>query len=173
MPQDLVPEVLNSSHTVSASIVVPDAGAEGVICAQGGRFSGWSLYCKDGQLRTATTSGPRRRSRCARRRHCHRARTWSSTSSTTTAAAGEWGATAGSSVDGAAVAEGRLERTIAFLFTIGEGFDVGCDLYTTVTDDYRAGDNAFTGSIEWVRIDLEDGPRPNRDERLRVELAVQ
>ncbi len=173
MPQDLVPDVLDSSHIVTASIVVPEADAEGVICAQGGRFSGWSLYCKDGLL-------------C----YCHNvgappAFTIRAEEALQPGArlveyafdydGGGWGMGGHGrlSVDGAVVAEGRLERTIAFLFTIGEGFDVGCDLYTTVTDDYQAGDNAFTGTIDWVRIELEEGPTPSRDERLRVELAVQ
>jgi len=35
--------------------------------------------------------------------------------------------------------------------------DVGKDTASPVTDDYPSGDaNAFTGEIEWVRIDLED-----------------
>ena len=39
----------NKSHAVTAEIVVPDGGAEGVIVAQGGAFGGWSLYAKDGR----------------------------------------------------------------------------------------------------------------------------
>ena len=39
----------NKSHAVTAQIVVPDGGAEGVIIAQGGAFGGWSLYLKDGR----------------------------------------------------------------------------------------------------------------------------
>ena len=41
--------VKNKSHAVTAQIVVPDGGAEGVIVAQGGAFGGWSLYLKDGR----------------------------------------------------------------------------------------------------------------------------
>ncbi len=40
-----------SSHAVTAEIVVPDGGAQGVIIAQGGSIGGWSLYAKDGRLR--------------------------------------------------------------------------------------------------------------------------
>ena len=40
--------IKNKSHAVTAEIVVPEAGAEGVIIAQGGAFAGWSLYTKDG-----------------------------------------------------------------------------------------------------------------------------
>jgi hypothetical protein len=41
--------VKNKSHAVTAEIVVPDGGAEGVIVAQGGAFGGWSIYLKDGR----------------------------------------------------------------------------------------------------------------------------
>jgi arylsulfatase len=39
----------NKSHAVSAQIVVPDGGANGVIVAQGGAFGGWSLYLHEGK----------------------------------------------------------------------------------------------------------------------------
>ena len=41
--------IKNKSHAVTAEVVVPEAGAEGVIIAQGGAFAGWSLYAKDGR----------------------------------------------------------------------------------------------------------------------------
>ena len=36
---------------MTAEIVVPEGGAEGVIIAQGGSIGGWSLYVKEGRLR--------------------------------------------------------------------------------------------------------------------------
>ena len=41
--------IKNKSHAVTAEVVVPESGAEGVIIAQGGAFAGWSLYAKDGR----------------------------------------------------------------------------------------------------------------------------
>src|SRR4029079_3290626 len=41
----------NKAHAVTAEIVVPETGAEGVIIAQGGAFAGWSLYAKGGRLK--------------------------------------------------------------------------------------------------------------------------
>jgi len=40
--------IKNKSHSVTAEVVVPDEGAQGVIVAQGGSFGGWSLYVADG-----------------------------------------------------------------------------------------------------------------------------
>jgi arylsulfatase len=39
----------NKSYAVTAEIVVPEKGAEGVIVAVGGNIGGWSLYVKDGR----------------------------------------------------------------------------------------------------------------------------
>ena len=39
----------NKSHSVTAEVVVPQSGAEGVIVALGGIIGGWSLYAKDGK----------------------------------------------------------------------------------------------------------------------------
>jgi arylsulfatase len=39
-----VVNIKNKSHAVTAEVVVPEPGAEGVIIAQGGSIGGWSLY---------------------------------------------------------------------------------------------------------------------------------
>ena len=41
--------IKNKSFSVTAEIVVPDGGANGVIIAQGGRFGGWSLFLHEGR----------------------------------------------------------------------------------------------------------------------------
>ena len=46
-----VVNIKNKSHAVTAEIVVPESGADGVIIAQGGAFAGWTLYAKDGRPR--------------------------------------------------------------------------------------------------------------------------
>ena len=64
-------------------------------------------------------------------------------------------------VDGAKVGEGRIEETIPFYFSFDETLDVGVDLGTPVSEDYPAIDNAFTGTVRTVRIDLgEQSPAP-------------
>ena len=40
----------NKSHSITAEIEVPEAGANGVILSQGGAFGGLALYAKDGRL---------------------------------------------------------------------------------------------------------------------------
>ncbi|MDT5390695.1 MAG: hypothetical protein QOE04_4336, partial [Mycobacterium sp.] len=41
----------NKSYTVTANVVVPDGGANGVIVTQGGSVGGWSLYVHEGKLK--------------------------------------------------------------------------------------------------------------------------
>ena len=43
---------MNPIRSLSAALLltVSAAGAEGVICAQGGRHAGWALYCSRGVL---------------------------------------------------------------------------------------------------------------------------
>src|SRR5688572_18496149 len=51
LSENSVVNVKNKSHSVTAEIVVPKEGAEGVIIAQGGNIGGWALYAKSGKLR--------------------------------------------------------------------------------------------------------------------------
>ena len=58
--------IKNQSHAVIAEIEVPDAGAEGVIIAQGANIGG-SLYAKDGKSQSPRRPNPTT-TRCRRRK---------------------------------------------------------------------------------------------------------
>ena len=51
LTESSIVSIKNTSHAVTAEIVVPEAGAQGVIVAQGGSIGGWSLYAVGGRLR--------------------------------------------------------------------------------------------------------------------------
>src|SRR4051812_24078136 len=51
LPQEGILNLKNKSHSITAEIVVPDGGAEGVIVNQGGFSAGWTFYLKDGRLK--------------------------------------------------------------------------------------------------------------------------
>src|SRR4029079_6930295 len=53
LTENVVLNIKNKSHSVTAEVTVGDAGADGVIVAQGGAFAGWSLYVKDGRPKYA------------------------------------------------------------------------------------------------------------------------
>ena len=60
-----------------------------------------------------------------------------------------------SSVNGKKVASGRIEHTQAMIFSADETADVGMDDATPVTTDYKERDNAFTGKILKVVVDVK------------------
>ena len=67
------------------------------------------------------------------------------------------GGTATWLVDGKPVAEGRIERTMAFRISVDETLDIGEDTGTPVSEDYRV-PFGFTGELERVvRIKAEIG----------------
>lgn len=162
--EGIAPDVKNTSFAIAAEVTVPEAGADGVLIAQGGRFGGWSLYVKDG-----------------RPVYCHNltgARTW--IRGELVIPAGDHvvgldltydgggvgkGAEVVLSVDGTVCGSGRLERTVGFQFSMDETMDVGRDRGTPVTEEYAAlpAANAYRGVLRKIRIDLAerlDGPTP-------------
>ena len=58
-------------------------------------------------------------------------------------------------VDGQKVAQGHIPKTQPFAFSADEGADVGMDGETAVSNDYKQGDNKFTGKIVKVTIDVK------------------
>ena len=45
--ENCVLNLKNKSYSVTANIVVPESGANGVIVTQGGSVGGWSLYAHE------------------------------------------------------------------------------------------------------------------------------
>jgi arylsulfatase len=50
LPSDVAPDLRSRSYTITADVVVPDDGCEGVLVAHGDLTSGYSLYVQDGHL---------------------------------------------------------------------------------------------------------------------------
>ena len=63
-------------------------------------------------------------------------------------------------VDGLPAGEARVTRTMPF-FLSEEGADVGMDNETPVTDEYRQGDNRFTGRVVKVTVDAPPPAQSN------------
>src|SRR5438132_9439357 len=155
MTENAFINVKNRSYTITAPVELRDANTNGVIIAQAGAFGGWVLYMKEGKVhheynffgvektnhdgQTALTAGK------------HEIKY-------EFVAASPKPGTGGKSVlyvDGQQVAEGRIPKTQPFMFSGDEGADVGEDAETAVSNDYKQGDNKFTGKIEKVTIDTK------------------
>ncbi|MEW6584678.1 MAG: arylsulfatase [Nitrospirota bacterium] len=143
------------SHTITAEVDIPQGGAEGVIIAQAGRFGGWSLYMKDGLvhdvynfggLERFTVSSPQR---LAPGRHAIRYDFIYDGGKPGS------GGLSRLSVDGGRANETRVMRTMPFAYSADEGVDVGMDNETPVTEEYREGNNKFTGKIDRVTVEVK------------------
>ena len=146
--------IKNRSFSITADVDIPPSGASGVILAQGGRFGGWSLWLQDGRPRftynwlgieryeiTASSGVP------SGRRNIHFEFVYDGGKPGS-------GGTGRISVDGAQLAEGRIARTQPFMFSADEGADVGEDLATPVSEEYRV-PATFTGTINSVTVDVQ------------------
>jgi hypothetical protein len=144
----------NRSFSITAEVQIPASGASGVILAQGGRFGGWSLWLQDGRPRfTYNWLGIERYEVAA----------------TNPVSPGDQvlrfdfaydggkpgaGGVGGISLGGTKLAEGRIARTQPFAFSADEGADVGEDLATPVSEEYRV-PATFTGTIHKITIEVQ------------------
>ena len=88
------------------------------------------------------------------------------------------GATITLFIDGDQVGNGHLDATVPMVFSADETTDVGHDTGTGVSDEYRPGDNEFTGTVHWVQIDIDDKAEDfdhliTPEERWQIAMARQ
>ena len=170
--------IKNKSHSVTGEVTVSDDGAEGVIVSQGGAFAGWSLYLNEG-----------------RPTYCYNlfglerfhVRGDEPVPAGTHQVRMEFdydggglgkGGTVSLYLDGAKCGEGRVEGTVPMVFSADETCDVGSDTASPVSDDYTSAGSRFTGTVEWVQIDLAEAAEDldhliTPEERLNIAMARQ
>jgi arylsulfatase A-like enzyme len=176
LSENSVVNVKNKSHSITAEVVVPKSGAQGVIIAQGGAFNGWSLYAKDGKLK-----------------YCYNLLgiKLSYVESDQVIPAGQHqvrmefkydggglakGGNALLYLDGKKVGEGRVDITAPMVFSADETCDVGKGTGSAVSPDYGPKDNEFSGEVNWVQIDLEKDDHDHLispEDRFKVAMARQ
>jgi hypothetical protein len=150
--------VKNRSKTITAEIEIPSGGANGVILAQGGRFGGWSLYVKDGKpAYTYNFLGLERYTVAATNPIPAGSATVKLDFIYDGGGLGK-GGMATLSVNGEAVAEGRIEKTQPLIFSADETADVGLDNQTPVAEGIGIGrdETRFTGKIRKVTVEVKD-----------------
>jgi arylsulfatase A-like enzyme len=178
LTENSVVNLKNKSHAITAQIVVPDSGAQGVLIAQGGAFGGWSLYATGGRPAYCYNLFGLQRFKVTGDRQIpageHQVRAEFAYDGGGLAKGG----TVTLFIDGEQVGQGRVAATQPMLFSPDETTDVGSDSATPVSDDYGPKDSAFTGRVRWVEIDLgEDAEDLDHlitpEERLRIAMARQ
>jgi arylsulfatase A-like enzyme len=169
--------IKNKSHAVTADIVVPEDGGEGVIIAQGGAYAGWSLYLHDGRPTYCYNFFGLQRFKVRGEQPVppgeHQVRMEFAYDGGGLAKGGD----VTLYVDGDKVGEGRVEHTVPMAFSGDETTDLGRDSATPVSDDHGS-DNRFTGRARWVQIDIDAAAEDvdhliSPEELLRVAMARQ
>jgi arylsulfatase len=172
-----VVNIKNKNHSVTAEIVVPDGGADGVIIAQGGSIGGWSLYLKDGQPRYCYNLLGIQRFYVGGDDDVpagtHQVRMEFAYAGPGLGKGGE----VTLYVDGAECGRGSVAATAAMIFSADDTCDVGYENGALVADDYPV-PNAFTGEVNWVEIAVgasaEDADHVlSPDEQFRIAMARQ
>jgi arylsulfatase A-like enzyme len=171
LSENSVVNMKNKSHSVTAEIVVPTTGAEGVIIAQGGNIGGWSLYAKGTKLK-----------------YCYNLlgiqQFYAESSSVLPpgehqvrmefAYAGGGlgkGGTVSLFVDGKKVGEGKVAATAAMVFSADDGCDVGEDTGSPVSPDYGSRGNQFNGVVKGVQLAIAEDA-VSADHLVSPEVAV-
>jgi len=169
--------IKNRSHAVTANIVVPDGGGEEVIVAQGGAYAGWSLYLHEGRPTYCYNFFGLQRFKIHDEQPVpageHQVRMEFGYDDGGLAKGGD----VTLYVDGDKVGEGRVEHTVPMAFSGDETTDLGRDSATPVSDDHGS-ENAFTGRVRWVQIDVDEAAEDvdhliSAEELLRVAMAKQ
>jgi len=155
MSENAFINIKNRSFSIASDVDVTKAPANGVIIAQGGRFGGWTLYVKDGRptftynwLGLTTTA-------VRSSRPLGQGKATVRVDFDYDGGGPGKGGTLTLSINGEHVGSGRLERTQAIVFSADETAGVGIDDATPVTTDYKERDNAFTGKIARVVIEVK------------------
>jgi arylsulfatase A-like enzyme len=143
------------SHTVTVDVVVPTGGADGVIIAQAGRFGGWSLYMKGGQVHHVYNFGGLQRTVVSSPQPLTPGRHTVQYEFVYDGGTPGSGGTSRLRVDGGQAVEARVPRTMPFMYSGDEGVDVGTDNETPVTEEYTEGKNRFTGKIHKVTVEVK------------------
>jgi hypothetical protein len=164
------PNTKNIDHTLAAEVGIPNGGAEGVLICCGGMSAGYTLFMKDGKLHWEHNWFEEARFKV---------------SSTERIPAGHRVLSAEVKVDKEnqfgvggkvilrmgekVIGEGRFEKQVAFRFTVEEGFDIGCDTVTPVSDQYES-PFPFTGKIKRVMVYIS--PKAFQEEAKRALAKV-
>jgi arylsulfatase len=172
LPEGSAPRTNNIDHSITVTVDIPEAGAEGVLVCMGGDWAGWSLFVDDDRLRyhynwydlaryDIVSEQPLPRGRVELRMElvCDDPQTRGGP------------ATVRLFHDRTLVGEGRIDRQVRGRF--GECLDVGEDSLSPVWGGYR--DRLpfrFSGRIERVELQLGEEAELTTGELLEEQVRA-
>jgi arylsulfatase len=182
VPNGDAPSLLNTSYNFKAEVEIPQAGAEGMLITQGGRFGGYGFYVLGSKpvftwnlvdLKRIRWEGPA----LAPGKHVLEFEFKYDGLGPATMAFNNYsgvgqGGTGVLKVDGNAVATQKMEHTLPFILQWDESLDIGSDTGTPVNDaDYKT-PFTFTGKLDKITLTIDRPKLTPADER-RLRQATE
>ncbi len=166
----MIPRIYNRSYSISADLVIPEGGAEGVIVAEADHLGGFTLYVKDGKLtHTYSMMGVFVFKQVAE----ENVPSGEVTVRMEFEADGATPATGGAVtlyIDDRPVGKGRMDHTVPIRFSGYAGMDIGRDNGGVVDLAYEHQKPfAFTGTVKKVVFDIT--PHLSAQDELNVHTA--
>jgi arylsulfatase len=155
VPSGMIPRIYNHSYTISAELVIPPGGAEGVIVAEADHLGGFALFVQDGKLKhTYSMLGVLEYTQAAET-PLPEGQVTVELVFTADAPKPATGGEITLLVNGEPVASGRMEHTVPGRFSGYSGMDIGRDNGLVVDPSYAdKAPFAFTGEIKQVVFDI-------------------
>jgi arylsulfatase len=152
IPEPSAANTKNSSHTITASIEVPQGGADGVLVAEGGAAGGYTLFIKDGKPIYEYNYFAHERYKITSSETLSPGPAVIRVDFKYDGGIGK-GGTLSIFINDKKVAEGRIEKTCPSRFG-AESFDIGMDNGSPVSEAYEP-PFAYAGTIKKVTINLQ------------------
>ena len=178
IPEGAAPDVKNKSFRITADVVLPKGGEQGVVLTQGGLSAGYALMFQAGKLAFHYNFANVAHYRIAAKDALTPGKHTVVFDFKYDGGGIGKGGTGTISVDGKQVAQGRVANTIPVRLSFDETFDVGEDTGTPVSGDYDV-PFKFTGKIEKVVVNLgetklgADEQRKIREMEQKARIAVE
>jgi len=178
LSENCVVNIKNKSHAVTAEIVVPKSGAEGVIVAQGGNIGGWSLYAKGGKLKYCYNLGGVQQFYAEGATPLPAGKHQVRMEFAYAGGGLGKGGTVTLYTDGKKVGEGKVPMTQAMVFSADDGCDVGLDSGSPVSPEYGSRGNEFNGDVKGVEIAIAEAAESvdhliTPEDAIRIAMARQ
>jgi arylsulfatase len=170
VPEPAAVNVRNRNHRMTASVVISEGSAEGVLLCQGSRLGGWSFFLQDGRLHYVHNYVGLRETSIAGDVTLSPGPHELGFDFTKT---GEHQGVGTLLVDGVAVGSGPLHHQTPVRFSLlGAGLSCGRDVGLPVCTAYD-GEFAFTGVLERVVVEVDSEPFVDAEEEAAAAIASQ
>jgi arylsulfatase len=181
-PNGDAPSLVGTSYRFDADVVVPQGGGHGMLVTQGGRFGGYGFYIAKGKPVFVYNFVDLKRTRWEAPaallpgRHTlefdfkYDGLGLATLAFNNTSGVGR-GGTGVLKVDGAVVAQGRIEHSMPFLMQWDENFDIGDDTGTPVAEDYSV-PFPFNGKLTKLTLTI-DRPKLSPEDERRLKATEQ